>query len=53
MRSQQEDALAAAAAAGKDLGDFDDRWQEGGFEEQEAMDFAGDYDYDAYGEPDS
>ena len=50
---EEEDALAAAAAAGKDIGGFDDRWQEGGFEEQEAMDFAGDYDYDAYGEPDS
>jgi hypothetical protein len=40
-------------AAGQELGEFDDRWQEGGFEEQEAMDFADDYDYDDYGAPDS
>ena len=46
---EEEDALAAAAAAGEDLPDSDDRWQEGGFEETEAMDFADDY----YGEPDS
>lgn len=47
----QEDALAAAAAAGEDLSTFDDRWQEGGFDEAEAMDFSG--DYDDYGAPDS
>lgn len=50
---EEEDALAAASAAGQELGEFDDRWQEGGFEEQEAMDFADDYDYDDYGAPDS
>ena len=48
---EEEDALAAAAAAGKELGTYDDRWQEGGFDEAEAMDFAG--DYEDFGMPDS
>ena len=55
---EEEDALAAAAAAGEKLPDMDDRWQEGGFDEAEAMDFDGDassnVDYDNdNGMPDS
>ena len=37
---EEEDALAAAAASAP----VADRWQEGGLEEAEAMDFSGDYD---------
>lgn len=46
---EEEDALAAAAAAGEDLPEMDDRWQEGGFDEAEDMDYACDDD----GMPDS
>ena len=46
---EEEDALAAAAAAGEPVPEWDDRWQEGGFEEAEMADFA----LDDYGEPDS
>jgi len=42
---EEEDALAAQAAAGENLPEWDDRWQEGGFEENEAM--------EDWGEPDS
>ena len=44
--------LAEAAARGEELAAIDDRWQEGGFDEAEAMDFDGDYDDDG-GMPDS
>ena len=47
---EEEDALAAAAAA--EEANFGDRWQEGGLNEAEAMDFDGDYDDDG-GMPDS
>uniref|UniRef100_A0A7S0IIN5 Plastid lipid-associated protein/fibrillin conserved domain-containing protein n=1 Tax=Calcidiscus leptoporus TaxID=127549 RepID=A0A7S0IIN5_9EUKA len=46
---EEEDALAAAAAAGENLPDAGDRWQEGGMAEAEAMDLA----YDDNGMPDS
>ena len=49
---EEEDALAEAAARGEELAAIDDRWQEGGFDEAEAMDFDGDYDDDG-GMPDS
>ena len=43
---EEEDALAAAAAAGDGVegASTEDRWQEGGLEEAEAMDFDSDYD---------
>jgi len=50
---EEEDALAAAAAAGETLPTWDDRWQEGGFDEAEAMDFADDPAYDDNGMPDA
>lgn len=49
---EEEDALAAAAAAGEELDSIDDRWQEGGMEEAEAMDYALDA-LDDNGMPDS
>jgi len=50
---EEEDALAAAAAAGDDLAPLDDRWQEGGFEEAESMDFMDNASLDDNGCPDS
>ena len=49
---EEEDALAAAAAAGEPAAAYSDRWQEGGFDEAEAMDFDGD-DMQDNGMPDS
>jgi hypothetical protein len=46
---EEEDALAKLEEEGKLDGAWADRWQEGGFEEAEAMDFDGDNN----GEPDS
>ena len=41
---EEEDALAAAAAEGDAAPLWGDRWQEGGLDEAEAMDFADEYD---------
>ena len=42
---EEEDALAEAAARGEEPPEWEDRWQEGGFEEAEAA--------EDWGEPDS
>ena len=44
--------VSTPSYTGEELAAIDDRWQEGGFDEAEAMDFDGDYDDDG-GMPDS